>query len=76
MIPSLIIEENVDLRKVKTLISSGEFFGWYSVENSIKDVIKSLVKHHLGTKEFMTAEEKTKKIIRNNAVPTYMMLNR
>ena len=73
LIPALIIEQNNDFKEVKELIKTGEFFGWYSVEDSINDAIKTLAKHHFGTKEFLTVEDKTKKMVKNNDVPKYMV---
>ena len=72
-IPALVIEQDKDLKEAKRLIKTGEFFGWYSVENSIKEAIGILTKHHFGTKKFMTVEDKTKKMVRNKVVPKYMV---
>ncbi len=73
LIPAVIIEQDKDFKKAKELIKTGEFFGWYSVENSIREVLKVLTEHHFSTKEFLTVEEKTKKMIKNNDVPGYMI---
>lgn len=73
MIPVVIIEQDKDLEEAKKLIKSGEFFGWYSVGDSIKNTIDELAKHHIGTDRFLTVEEKTKLLIKNKDVPDYMI---
>lgn len=61
LIPVVVLEHNKDFKEAKKRIKTGEFFGWYSVDNSITEAMKVLAKHHFGTKEFLTAEDKTKK---------------
>lgn len=73
MIPVVVIEKDKDLEEAKRLIEKGEFFGWYSVENSIKNAIGVLAKHHIGAEEFMTVEDKTKLLIDNKYVPDYIV---
>lgn len=72
-VPALIIERDQDFKEAKKLIETGELFGWYSVENSIKEAIEVLAKHHFGTKEFLTIEDKTKRMVENKDVPEYMI---
>jgi len=73
MIPVVVIEQDKDLKEAKKLIKSGEFFGWYSVENSIKDIISELAKHHIGSERFLTVEDKSKLLIKNKDVPDYII---
>lgn len=73
LIPVVVIEQNKDFKETKKLIKTGEFFGWYSVENSIKEAIEVLATHHFGTKEFLTVEDKAKKMVKNKDVPKYMI---
>lgn len=73
LIPAMVIEQDKDFKKVKKLIKTGELFGWYSVENSIKEAIKVLAKHHFGTKKFMTVEDKAKKMVKDKVVPRHMI---
>ena len=73
MIPVVIIEKDKDLKEAKKLIKRGEFFGWNSVENSIKDAISELAKHHIGSEKFLTAEDKSKLLVKNKDVPDYII---
>ncbi len=73
LIPTVIIEHDKDFKEAKKLIKTGEFFGWYSVGNSIKEAISVLSKHHFGTKKLLTVEDKTKMMIKNKDVPNYMI---
>ncbi len=73
LIPVVIIEKDDDLKKAKKLIESGEFFGWYSVENSIKEALNVLAKHHFGAKKFLTVEDKAKLMVKNKDIPDYMI---
>jgi hypothetical protein len=72
-VPAVVIEHDGDFKEAKRLIRSGEFFGWYSVENSIKEAIGVLAKHHFGAKEFLTAEDKAGKMVKDSLVPGYMI---
>src|SRR3989339_590097 len=72
LIPVVIIEKDKDFKKAKELIKVGELFGWYLVENSMKESFNVLAKHYFSTKEFLTVEEKTEKMIKNKVVPEYM----
>lgn len=73
LIPAVVIEHDKDLKAAKKLIRNGDWFGWYSVEDSIKETVNNLAKHHLGAKEFWTVEDKTKKMVKNNVLPAYMI---
>jgi len=73
MIPVVIIEQDKDFKEAKKLIKTGEFFGWYSVEKSIKDAIDELAKHHVGTERFLTVEDKSKLLVKNKDVPDYII---
>ena len=73
LIPTVVIEHDKDFGEAKELIKSGEFFGWYSVENSIKEAIGVLAKHHFGTNKFLTAEDKAKLMIKNKDLPNYII---
>ena len=73
MIPVVIIEKDADFKDAKKLIEKGEFFGWYSVEDSIKDTLAVLAKHHMGSKRFLTVEDKSKLLVKNEDVPAYMI---
>lgn len=73
MIPVVIIEQDKDFKEARKLIKSGEFFGWYSVENSIKDAIDELAKHHIGSEKFLTVEDKSKLLVKNKDVPDYII---
>jgi len=73
LIPVVVIEQDKDFKEAKKLIKIGEFFGWYSVENSIKEALHVLAKHHFGTNKFLTAEDKAKLMVKNKNVPNYMI---
>ena len=73
MIPVVIIEQDKDFKEAKKLIKRGEFFGWYSAENSIKDAIYELANHHIGSEKFLTVEDKSKLLVKNKDVPAYMI---
>ena len=73
MVPVVIIEQDKDLKEAKKLIKSGDFFGWYSVENSIKEVIEDLVNHHADTDKFLTVEDKAKLLVKNKDIPDYII---
>lgn len=72
-IPVIVLEHGKDLKKAKTLIKSGEFFGWYSVEDSIQKAMSVLAQHHFGTNKFLTVEDKTKLMVKNKDVPKYII---
>jgi hypothetical protein len=73
IIPVLVIEKDEDFLICKKLINTGELIGWYKVENSIKDAIKELAKHHFGTAKFMTVEDKVKKMVKHKDIPKYII---
>lgn len=73
LIPVVVIEKDEDFTKAKKLIKKGEFFGWYSVEKSIKEALNVLAKHHFGAKKFLTVEDKAKLMVKNKDVPDYMI---
>jgi hypothetical protein len=73
LIPVVVIEQNKDFAETKKLIKKGEFFGWYSIENSIKETLKVLAKHHFGCNKFLTVEDKSKLLVKNKDVPDYMI---
>lgn len=73
LIPVVIIEQNEDLKRAKELIKSGEFFGWYSVGNTIQEMIDELTKHHVESKKFLTVEDKTKLLVENKDIPDYII---
>ncbi len=73
LIPVVIIEKDEDFMIAKKLIKKGEFFGWYSVENSIKEAVNNLAKHHFGAKNFLTVEDKARLMVKNKDVPDYMI---
>jgi len=72
-IPAMVIERDSDFTKAKKLIETGEFFGWYSVEKSIKAALAALAKHHFDTKQFLTVEDKVRKMVKNKDVPKYII---
>ncbi len=73
MIPVVLIEQDKDFKEAKKLIKSGDFFGWYSVEKSIKDAINELAKHHIGSEKFLTVEDKSRLLVKNKDVPDYII---
>lgn len=73
MIPVCIIEQNKDFKKAKKLIKKGEFFGWYAIENSTSEALDILAKHHIGSKKFLTVEDKTRLLVKNKKIPDYMI---
>lgn len=73
LVPVVVIERDKDFVEAKKLIKSGEFFGWYSVENSIKEALNVLAKHHFGACGFLTVEDKTKLLVKNKNIPNYMI---
>ncbi len=73
LIPVVVIEQDKDFKEARKLIKTGEFFGWYSVENSIKEALNVLTKHHLGTNKFLTVEDKAKLMVENKDVPNYII---
>lgn len=73
LIPALIIEKDSDFKEARKLIEKGEFFGWHAVEKSIKEAIKVLAKHHLGTKKMLTVEDKARLMVKNKVIPRYMI---
>jgi len=73
LIPVVVIEKDEDFKLAKKLIKKGEFFGWYSVENSIKEAVNNLAKHHFGAKKFLTVEDKAKLMVKHKDVPDYMI---
>jgi hypothetical protein len=73
MIPVVVIEQDEDFQEAKKLIKTGEFFGWYSVEDSIKNALDDLAKHHKGAERFLTVEDKTKLLVKNKDIPAYII---
>ena len=73
LIPVWVIEKDKDFTEARKLIARGEIFGWHIIEKNVKEALKMLAEHHLGTKRFLTVEDKTKKMVKNKAVPKYML---
>lgn len=73
LVPAVVIEKDEDLRKARKLIEKGEFFGWFAVENSVKEALHNLAKHHFGAKKFMTVEDKARLMVKNRKVPDYVI---
>lgn len=73
MIPVVIVEQDEDLKVAQELIKSGEFFGWYSVKDTIQKMIDELTKHHIETERFMTVADKTKLLVDNKDIPDYII---
>tara|TARA_B100000315_G_C14503695_1_gene553543 strand:- start:694 stop:1230 length:537 start_codon:yes stop_codon:yes gene_type:complete len=73
LIPVFLIEKNGDFKEARKLVKSGDIFGWYEIGNSIKGALESLAEHHLGTREFLTVEDKAKRMVKNKDVPRYMI---
>lgn len=73
LIPALIIEQNRDFKRAKKMIKTGEMFGWYAVEKSIKEALNVLAKHHFGTNKFLTVADKTELMVKNKIIPDYII---
>lgn len=71
-IHAFIVEYDKDLIEARKLKEKGEMFGWHTVQRSVKEIVKELLKHHFGTKEFLTVEDKVKRMVKNKDVPQYM----
>ena len=71
-VPVFIVEKNADLKIAKEMVKAGKFFGWCQVEKTIAEVSAGLEKHHFGAKEFLTVEDKVKRMVKNHDVPEYM----
>tara|TARA_Y100000034_G_scaffold131884_1_gene193594 strand:+ start:786 stop:1322 length:537 start_codon:yes stop_codon:yes gene_type:complete len=72
-IPVFVISNNQDLKKAKKLKTSGKLLGWHTIEKSIKDVMKDLTKHHFGTKEFLTVEDKVRRMVKNKDISKHLI---
>ncbi len=72
-IPVFVIANNKDLRKAKKLQASGKLLGWHTIEKSIKDIIKDLVEHHFGTREFLTVEDKVRRMVKNKDISKHLI---
>jgi hypothetical protein len=72
MIPAIVIKSDVNLADARKLAESGEIFGWHSPENSVKQAVKALARHHSRTKKFLAVDEKTKLLVARGDVPKYM----
>ncbi len=73
MIHAVVIEKDADFKKAKKMIKAGEIFGWNSVENTIKEAVDELAKHHIGAERFLTVEDKSRLLVKNKDVPDYMI---
>lgn len=72
-IPVVILKSDKDFIEAKKLTETGEFFGWYSIESSIQEALLVLAKHHFGTREFLTVEEKTLLLVTKKDLPSYII---
>jgi len=73
LIPVWVIEKDQDFQEAKKLIKTGELFGWYKTGETVKSALDELAKHHFGTKNFLTVEDKTKVMVKKRDIPDYMI---
>ncbi len=72
-IPVMLLENKKDFEEAKKLTKKGDMFGWHLIENSVEKALTELSKHHIGTKAFLTVEDKTKLMVKEKIIPEYMI---
>ncbi len=71
-IPVMIFETNKDIKNAKKLVELGRLFS-LTTGDSIEKVIKILEAHFFKTGIFQTVAEKTKRMVKEKAIPKYMI---
>src|SRR3989344_4491320 len=73
-IPIMIFQSNKDIQSAKKKVEKGELISLTTGE-SVKKIVKILIRHFKKTKIFQTVEEKTNKMINGKTIPKYMIAN-
>ncbi|MDD5331431.1 MAG: hypothetical protein PHE43_01230 [Candidatus Nanoarchaeia archaeon] len=68
----MIFENNKDIKEAKNLADIGELYN-FTLPKTIKENIEILKKHFYRKKGFQTVENKTKRMIKEKAIPRYMI---
>ncbi len=72
-LPVLVLEGDQDFLKARKMKKLGKLLGWHTVEKSVKDAVKDLTKHHFRTREFLTVEDKVKRMVKNKDVSKHLI---
>jgi hypothetical protein len=72
-IKGLIFQDNKDIKEAKRLADIGELFN-FTLPKTIQENVKILNSHFLRKKGFQTVEEKTKRMIKEKIIPSYMRI--
>jgi len=68
----VILETDADIKEIKELVKTGEIFSLV-IEDTIEEILNDMAKHFQNAKFFETVEEKTKRMIKEKAVPEFMI---
>ena len=68
----MIFNSNNDIKEAKSLLKSGKLLG-LSVGDSIKNNISILNKHFSRKMYFETVEDKTKRMVKEKVIPSFMI---
>jgi CDGSH-type Zn-finger protein len=68
----MIIETDEDVKRLREMEESGEIMS-FAGPNTIEAILKDMARHHSKTEFFETVEEKTERMVREKAVPGYMI---
>lgn len=71
-IHTMVLEKDDDMEEVRELIKTGEIFGIYKLE-TIKEELKDKAEHFKTAKIFESVEDKTKRMVKEKAIPEYMI---
>ena len=71
-IHAMILKTDKDIEEVKSLIEVGDVFGIYKIEN-IKEELKKMANHFKGAKFFESVEDKTKRMVKEEVIPSFMI---
>lgn len=69
---AMILKTDQDIKEVKNLIEVGEIFGIYKIE-TIKEELKKMANHFKNAKFFESVEDKTKRMVKEEAIPKFMI---
>lgn len=71
-IHAMTLKNNEDIQEVKDLIEAGEIFGIYKIK-TIKEELKEKAKHFENAKFFESVEDKTKRMVKEEVIPRFMI---
>ncbi|MBU0466270.1 MAG: hypothetical protein KJ718_01585 [Nanoarchaeota archaeon] len=71
-INSVIFEKDADIKEFADLVHTGEVFS-LSTKETIRDSLLEMANHFKDAKFFESIEDKTKRMVKENVIPLYMI---